>query len=201
MDKNTFGKTPAAMYLVRILDEIDDPVLNRSVGRRITSTNNGVRDLVIAYENNFLPSKTVANCLRLMRQEIANDVDCCFGGYVIVDQLRRNMQIGVIKRGLRLCEISRKAERVMMNPDHRSCERTIQDFCGGVTVEYKFKDSNSGKTYDAGCYVTYDGETTPEKIVAHHLLASVDDITPEVLIERSNRRCFRLGKPHMMGWI
>jgi hypothetical protein len=203
MDINTFGKTPAAMYLVRFLNAIEDSTLNRAISRRITSTNNTVRDLINAYEFETLPTKTVANCLRLMREEIVNDTAChSFTDDSIVDQLRRNVQIGIIKRGLRLCAVSRKAERVMQNPEFRSSEREVVEVIGGFETRYKFRDSNSGKMYSAGMVFNSDG-TEPllddgAVFIAHHKQSDVDDITSELLHERSNRRCLRQGKPHMI---
>lgn len=203
MDINTFGKTPAAMYLVRFLDAIEDESLNRAISRRITSTNNAVRDLLNAYDCQNLSTKTIANCLRLMRQEIVTDVGChSFTDDTTIDNLRRNVQIGIIKRGLRLCAISRKAERVMQNPDFRSSEREVVEVDGGIETLYKFRDSQSGKLYSAGMVFKSDG-TEPffgmdgDVFITHHEQNDVDYITPELLHERSNRRCLRQGKPHM----
>lgn len=204
MDINTFGKTPAAMQLVRFLNAIEDAALNLSISRRINSTNVTVRDLIAAYESQALPAKTVANCLRLLRNEIVNDVGShSFTDDTIVDQLRRNVQIGIIKRGLRLCTISRKAEIVMQNPEVRSSEREVVEVDGGFETHYKFRDSQSGKSYTAGMIFKSDG-TEPffdmdgEVFVTHYEQSNVDFITPELLHERSNRRCLRRGKPHMI---
>lgn len=202
MDQYTFGKTPAAMYLVRFLNDIEDSILNRSISRRINSTNITVRDLINAYDCQNISSKTVANCLRLMREEIVNDIDCNI--YVgtsvsIVDQLRRNVQIGIIKCGLRLCSISNKAERVMRNPEYRSSEREVIEVDGGFETHYKFRDSQSGKLYSAGMVADIDdGEYVGREVfITHHEQSDVDYITPELLHERSDRRCLRQGKPHM----
>lgn len=190
INENTFGKTPAAKYLARELSRVGNEVLSKSVGRRITSTNTAVKDLVNAYEEECISTKTLANTLRLMREEISYEFP-----FTLVDQLRQNVQIGLIKRGLRLCSVARKAERVMQNPEYRSAEKNV--VCDGesVTIFYKFKDSTSGKMYDAGA--VFEGDD--RRYVSHYQQSDVDDITPELLNERSDRRCLRQGKPHMVS--
>lgn len=200
MDKNTFGNTPAAQYLARELARIGTPALTRSVGRRITSTNNIVNDLLYAYDAQAISTKTLANSLRLMREEVSIE----YTEY-LVDQLRKNVQIGLIKRGLRLATISRKSERVMQNPEYRSSEREVLEVDGGIETHYKFRDSNSGKMYSAGMVFHSDGTelflaNDGDVFIAHHEQSDVDDITPELLHERSDRRCLRQGKPHMT-WV
>lgn len=191
IDQNTFGKTPAAKYLARELSRPGNDVLVKSVTRRIVSTNTAVNDLVSAYESEVLTAKTLANCLRLMREEVAKE-----NSVNIIDQLRQNVQIGLIKRGIRQSTIARKAERVMVSPQTRSCFSELEFTSSSeipYAIHYAFKDSASGHIYFAGL------KTIPEGEVRTHSLHSNDvvDVTPEILMERSNRRCLRQGKPHM----
>lgn len=199
MNEKTFGSTPAAMYLARTLNELGNESLKRSVGRRITSTTSAVNDLVGSYERGFLPAKTVANCLRLMREEVTKDEDSVFwmdldlrskkqSLYHLVDKLRRNVQIGAIKRGIRLCQIARKAEHVMKSP--------YGLFDDGTKY---FQDIQSGRVFEAGKIFEYMGfDITAVKKFNRD---EVSDVTPELLVERSNKRCKRLGKPHMKGVV
>jgi len=189
MNEKTFGSTPAAMYLARVLNELGDESLNRSVGRRITNTTNAVNDLVYSYSIGFLPSKTVANCLRLMREEIVNEISYevnyeynTRSSRVLVDKLRRNVQIGAIKRGIRLCQVARKAEKVMTRPAY---------FDGSLF----FRDKPSGKVFEGGRVIQSDDKEI--RIVRTFGIGEVSDVTPELLVERSNKRCKRLGKAHM----
>lgn len=194
MNEQTFGSTPAALYLARTLIELDDQSLNRAVGRRITGTTSAVNDLVGAYERGFLPVKTVANCLRLMREEVTNEqiIDVAYYMGVpanplrsLVDKLRRNVQIGAIKRGIRLCQIARKSEHIMTK------RRGLVDESGTVY----FRDSQSGCVFEAGKIFKYMGVDI--NAVRKFNRDEVSEITPELLMERSNRRCKRLNKPHM----
>ncbi|PJB09487.1 MAG: hypothetical protein CO120_09880, partial [Gammaproteobacteria bacterium CG_4_9_14_3_um_filter_38_9] len=111
LDEKTFGDTPAAMYLARALNELNSLNTSRSAGKRITATRSQVADLEEAYIFGVLSSKTIANCLRLMRLEITSQenphTDHCKER--LIEQLIRNVQIGYIKKGLRLYSVARKA--------------------------------------------------------------------------------------------
>lgn len=197
--ENTFGETPAAMYLCRKLNENKNSVALRSAGRRISGTASQVRQLIAAYEQYMLEPKVLANCLRLMREEISSEPKPKEN--VFEDQLRRNIQIGFIKQGIRLAAVARKAEHVMTAPEKKSCDQLFVDL-GGLdhTTEYYFRDSESGLQYKAGDLYTTQHPFSDTKhvtnIVNVPVLKEVNTITPELLHLRSNRRCLRLGKAH-----
>jgi hypothetical protein len=198
--ETTFGNTPAAMYLARKLNEMQDVALLRSTGRRITATFHQTKQLVAAYEqgtgNGGIDTKTLANCLRLMREEITNEIVVDKVQYKIIHQLRRNVQIGHIKRAIRLATIARKAERVMSSPDAKASDVSGKALGVMVTeLSYYFTDSQSNKKYLAG--VTISDEADESYVLIHKFkLSDVETITPELLHERSERRCIRLKKPH-----
>lgn len=48
-DKTTFGRAPAAMYLVLLLNERGDPILARKVGKVLRSTRELVNDVVACH--------------------------------------------------------------------------------------------------------------------------------------------------------
>jgi len=187
LDEKTFGNTPAAMYLARALNELNSLNTSRSAGKRITATRSQVADLEEAYTIGVLPSKTVANCLRLMRLEITSQEN----PYIdhskerLIEQLTRNVQIGYIKKGLRLCSVARKAERKLE-------VSTLEDGFGELTHTVKLFDRQSGKYINAGII---DASGHKSKITVFS--DDVETVTPEVLMTRSNRRCARQGKPHM----
>lgn len=191
--ETTFGETPAAMYLCRLLNKYQNSVVLRTAGRKITGTFSQVKQLVEAYEFATIDPKTLANCLRLMREEIASE----FVG-TIESQLIRNVRIGYIKRALRLATVARKAERVMSSPDNKSYEsKAILDE-QGVMVEYYFKDSEAGFKYKAGSIYHTNGNESEDFMKVHRpTQEKVDYITPELLHERSLHRCIRLKKPHV----
>ena len=187
LDEKTFGDTPAAMYLTRALNELNSLNTSRSAGKRITATRSQVADLEEAYTIGVLPSKTVANCLRLMRLEITSQENPYIDHSVerLIEQLTRNVQIGYIKKGLRLCSVARKAERKLE-------VSTLEDGFGELTHTVKLFDRQSGKYINAGII---DASGHKSKITVFS--DDVETVTPEVLMTRSNRRCARQGKPHM----
>jgi hypothetical protein len=197
--ETTFGNTPAAMYLARKLNEAQDVALLRSTGRRITATFHQTKQLVAAYEqgtgNGGIDTKTLANCLRLMREEITNEKIQYWHDDLIIHQLRRNVQIGHIKRAIRLATIARKAERVMTSPDMKASDVSGKATSNVTEFSYYFTDSQSNKKYLAGVTIRDDAD---ENFVLIHKfnLSDVETITPELLHERSERRCIRLKKPH-----
>lgn len=196
ISENTFGGTPAAMYLARRLNEIGSKTLTRSVGKQITATNRVVLELINGYESGFISAKTLANTLRLMRKEVSESQDMATAE-TLVDQLRRNVQIGLIKRGIRQSTVARKAERVMSAPFDRSSDYYVERGEPRVTA-FSFIDSTSGNRYEAGMLIEHE-EEPPMVVKNTFYMEDVNDVTPELLMERSNRRCARLGKPHMAG--
>lgn len=193
ISEKTFGSTPAAMYLARELNTLKDPVALRNCGKRITATTKQVAELCYAYEQGIISPRTLANTLRLMREEVANDYS--FETDVFVNRLRRNVQIGAIKQGIRLATVARNCERVM-EVTHRMipCETRVN---GEVTAnEYAFFDMQSGQRITAGFVVT-DTENTKIVKVSRYSPEDVDVITPDLLHARSNKRCRRLGKAHI----
>jgi len=201
---NTYGNSPGAEYLCRELNKLADSVILRNVGKQITSTYKQVADLKNSYQNGFVSSKTFANCLRLMRLDVSIStftLPC----NVLIDQLRRNVQIAAIKKALRQSEIASKAYRVMQNPQKKSkhfiTETKITDNnFKTILTKYYFKDkSTNRKYYLAGCHTKCeytDGSTEEFLSVSIFNDDNVNDITSEVLHARSEARCKRLNKPH-----
>jgi hypothetical protein len=187
LDENTFGDTPAAMYLVRALNELDSLRMLRSAGKRITATRKQIVDLEEAYTVGVLPSKTVANCLRLMRLDITSQENpyTDYGKERLIEQLIRNVQIGYVKKGMRLCSVARKAERKLE-------VSTLEDGGNKLIHIVKLYDRQSEKYIPVGI-INSEGVKTKTTVFS----SEVETVTPEVLMARSNRRCARLGKPHM----
>jgi hypothetical protein len=195
MRTDTFGNTPAALYLVRELTRLNNKSLTRTIGKRITTTTKAVNELVNAYSENRISPKTLANTMRLMREEVVNEV-------VLTDdpdeqfahRLRKNVQVGSIKQAIRVSTIARKDERVMVDPINRARSVKLPD---GDT-EYVFRDSESGILHVAGwSFIDSNGEKYMG--VTYPTISEVDGNTAVKLMERSDKRCLRQGKPHMVN--
>lgn len=203
----TFGKTPAAQYLARVLNIIGDEVEIRITGKRITATTKAVNELVFAYEDERISAKTLANTLRLMREEITSE-DLLYNslwhkknGYKLVEQLRRNVQIGHIKQGIRLATVARKAQRVMVDPENRASGIVkTKSGCNLSITKYMMNIGSDnvcvGNQYE---YLNESGLkfTTPNIVRVEDI--AKNSVNADILHERSDRRCKRLQKPHTIS--
>lgn len=188
IDEKTFGSTPAAMYLVRKLNEAQDPVLLRNAGKRITTTMKQLEELNNSFLDESLSPKTFSNVLRLMRLEISDEPDISF-----IDKLRKNVQIGAIKKYIRVSTVQRKLERVVANPRLASYSRYTNNI-----VDLYLYDKTSKINVYAGAKRT---DCHADLVAPPSLLnmAVIDSINSKLLHERSDRRCTRLKKPHMLN--
>jgi hypothetical protein len=192
LDVTTYGNTPAAMYLSTLLMELGDKNYARSVGKAIATTTKSVAELVRAYETGIISPKTLANCLRLMRVEVSeseytfseNTNALMFSHTVsdmvnLISQLTRNVQIGHIKKAMRLSSIASKAERVCEQyKSHKSTPSFLHE------KVYSVVDHITGIAYDAG----YDYTDNGKPLVNRIQMSEFVDITTEELQERSLAR-------------
>jgi len=163
----------------------------RNCGKRITATFKQVRELDLAYQEGFLTPKTLANTLRLMRLELSSEVEDTF-----IDRLRRNVQIGCIKRGIRLATVGRYCERVMTKT-HNMHPTSVKTKGQSTVDAYAYFDTQAQKKITAGFIVTDTVDNLKTVIVSKLSSEEVDMITPKLLNERSTKRCIRLNKSHI----
>lgn len=185
---NTFGSTPAAIYLVKTLNSIDDPSLNKNISRSIIKVSTQVSELVSAYTIGKLSSTTVANSLRLMRLDIPSKINFLDekSERTLAIKLACNVMISYIKRAGRMCEVAARNRRVMANPDERGIffeGSMLKD----AVVGYVNKDT--GRMTIAGS-VNKDGTTS----VAPVDLYSCQIVNEHILMQRSKKRLARLNK-------
>jgi hypothetical protein len=197
LNQYTFGKTPAAEYLVRELNRINDPALTRSISTQLKNTRTLVTNLVDSYEDGILNPKTLANTLRLMRLEIINKLYWeeinCPSDHRLAHKLSSNVQIGAIKAAIRLSSVACKSARIVK----KSWRQNIHPFNTLVSSEdIKIFDKQLGINIVIG--VKYIDENGYNIVCNKTIYASeVETITPELLHQRSDARCLRLGKKHM----
>jgi hypothetical protein len=212
LDPTTYGKTPAAIYLVRVLNSIDNEKLARKAGKAISATNKLVSELVDAYDCDAISTTTLATSLRLIRKSIMDSENttqvplfgttdcltvCIHDAYCVVNDLTRNIQIGVVKRAMRLASIAKKGERVAANAHRRT--KQVRD--SNITRmpqniqarEHTFSD-DFGNVYVGGMSIKHTTDTEygaaqPVKIYSDN----IRDNTVEKLIERSTKRLARRG--------
>lgn len=196
---NTFGNSPAAQQLVDALNFRGSDIMTKNVSRGISATAKQVADLINSYTIGSLSAKTLANCCRLMRDEITLSGKFPYATSIDwkIDRLRMNVQIGHIKRGIRLATVARKAEHVMTDPRKRSCAYHTHDTKYHQETIFSFRDNTTGKVYTAGSYCEYsgdDGEFLLETISEKEVNAGM----VEKLVEKSKNRKERKSEEN---WI
>lgn len=72
LDKNTFGSTPAAVYLADRLNELNQPRLTTNVTHVLCCTQRILGELVNAHTAGFISSKTIAFLTEKMRVHTQN---------------------------------------------------------------------------------------------------------------------------------
>jgi len=186
-DLFTFGSTPASQYLARIVNE-RNPSAMRTCSNRIRTFNTNVNELEDAVAGGYMSAHVAANLLRLLRDDATKiELDPSVVEAKFISQLLRNVIIGHIKRAIRRVSTLRKIENGNVNlPKVRT--KGARVVRGAGESIYSILGYVAGVEYSDGEYYRqfpdYD--------------AIEDGTTPELLMERSNRRCLRQGKQHML---
>jgi hypothetical protein len=188
-DLNTFSNTPAGQYLTRIINE-RNPGAMKSCSNRIRTFNTNVNEIEHAVADGHMSAHVAANLLRLLRIDatlIELGTDVVEGKFI--SQLLRNVIIGHIKRAIRRVTTMRKIESGNVNlPKVRTKgARTTGEWDNLYSV-YNILGHTAGVEFADGRY--YRQFPMYEDLE--------DSTTPELLMERSNRRCLRQGKQHMI---
>jgi hypothetical protein len=186
-DLNTFSNTPAGQYLTRIINE-RNPGAMKSCSNRIRTFNTNVNEIEDAVADEYMSAHVAANLLRLLRNDAATielGADVVEGKFI--SQLLRNVIIGHIKRAIRRVTTMRKIESGNVNlPKVRAKGARIA--CGKGDSVYNILGHVAGVEFADGSYYRQFPVYTELE----------DSTTPELLMERSNRRCLRQQKPHMV---
>jgi hypothetical protein len=189
LDQFTFGKTPAALYLVRAL-ESQEPTIKRNVVRscsvRIRNFNNNVRDIMSAVDGGFMSAHTAANLFRILRDDATKlKLDQEFEDKELVLNLLRNVVIGNIKSAMRKTSVLRKIE-VKSASLEKLKKSSKQQVDGLGYTEFLVEGLPAG-------FIAPNGEFIRDLVYSTQVN---DPVTPEILTERSWKRCVRQNKPH-----
>jgi hypothetical protein len=189
IDIFTFGSTPACQYLSRILNE-RNPAAVKACAVRAQTFNNNVNGIERAVTDGQMTAHVAANLLRLLRDDATRIEfnDMVEGKFIA--QLLRNVIIGNIKRAIRRVTTLRKIENGNVNSDKITRKASVMHVTKEST-QYSILGYPAGVLYNDGKYYRQYPEYCEIK----------DETTPELLMERSNRRCLRQGKPHMANNI
>lgn len=194
LDQYTFGKTPAAMYLVRVLDNLDPSTKTmavRSCSVRIKNFNNNVHAILASVDAGTMSAHVATNLLRILRNDAtAIDLTHEFEEKKFVLQLLKNVIIGHIKSAIRKASVLRKIEVSCATVE--KMKRHAKKNADGNVDEYSIQNVPVAIQGAFGLFYYLDVQTDQVQ----------DHVTPELLNERSLKRCIRLKKPHtLVGWL
>ena len=105
LEKNTFGKTPAALYLTDMLNQRNNDALNKKVSRFLSGKRCLLSELINANNLNVLSAKNLSGLLLKVRGDVAFD-----SNDELINNLVNNIVIGEIKDALRKSQVIRKIE-------------------------------------------------------------------------------------------
>jgi hypothetical protein len=109
----TYGRSPAAIHLGEICSsgELSIPTV-RSIGKILTGISKQVNQLQRAYKATFIDSKTYANMLRLLRNDVSRQiVKSLMCEQDLILDLTRNVALAHIKRAEQVTMIGALAKK------------------------------------------------------------------------------------------
>jgi hypothetical protein len=168
LDLNTFGNTPAALYLVEVLNQIGDQSLSRKLGKRLSSVRKICHEIRKAQLADALEVSTVSHLTKLLRietiynfQDLLEDLgDDDFDNCNLAINLAQNLCMAEFKMLVRASTFARKQDRGDIQRAANFMKRKI----------------------------------TPPPVNKHYLDLFVDTITPATLQEKSRAKLLRTGK-------
>lgn len=105
LDKTTFGKTPAAIYLADYLNKLGKPIVTKRAGKMLTSYRNTLSQLGQANKIGVLNAHNLARVVSSIREHFQVDV-----GDELASNLVTNTLVGEMKSLLRKSSEIRKIE-------------------------------------------------------------------------------------------
>jgi hypothetical protein len=185
LDKFTFGKTPAAIYLAHRLNELNDPKYTRKISADIHRMQGLFVEVIEAHDAGFLSIKSLSFFMNNARRSIKDKADDYLsqalyvgsGGHQMPDRLSVDLMSNVL-----LGPITSVFRRSIKVASLKAQQQHLKD--EDCT---HFLPSNDGKHAIA----TVKHSIIKKKIT----VGSISDLTtPEVLIERSKNKLAKLNK-------
>jgi hypothetical protein len=175
LDKNTFGKTPAAIYLADRLNLLNDPKYSRKLSKMIHNVQATIADAVQAAEAGALNIRTLHFISRHLRLDIEDAADNLkqellyvgSGGHEMPDLLSINLFENVLKGELKSVFRRAREVSVLKNQQDRVLGQLLRD------------NPEASKTLAAKTITIADVK---------------DPTTPETLIKRSREKLKKNGR-------
>lgn len=97
LDKTTYGRAPAALYLVALLNQSNNQILVRKIGRFLDTYRRIINDIVAChYQTDEMKRSTFSSLLDMIDKAMRDNARCTFGDEHL-GQLAVNVLAGEIK--------------------------------------------------------------------------------------------------------
>jgi len=194
LDKHTFGKTPAAIYLADRLNVLNDERYTQKLSSKIHAMQACINDVVRAHENDYLDLKTLAFFVKSMRRTVEDTAQNFLeydqyvnkAGHPMPDKLSIDLMMNIIKGELK--SISRRAREVRLLKDKQN--RVLHALKREVNVSFDDQSEFTTKVEKDAIVLAEVIFETPNITIKD----VKDETTPETLMARSRAKCERLGK-------
>ena len=205
LDKNTFGDSPAAIYLVHQLNSIDNKKMIRKVASNLTTIHRIINDIVHCQIFDRVSMQTV-NFVAASLREKANDLHeyfvTTYPEHPVIGNLVKNLIVGeiktIIRKSRKIKNLTKSQRRItsaveksdgmdinnIKLPNNVNHESNITD---NSIAFYNKKDGVKLAIWNPGTTYTLD-----RHISLNDVSDSVDN---ELLINRSKKKLARLNKP------
>jgi hypothetical protein len=110
LELNTFGKTPACIYLADYLNKLKNPILNRKIGKRFSEVRKLINELVRANEAEVMTLGAVGSFVDLMRERHNESMEY-FAQFELVHNLVNNIVLGEFKSIIRKLHILQRLRK------------------------------------------------------------------------------------------
>lgn len=186
LNKFTFGNTPAAIFLVDRLNQLDNKKFTRKISTILCEFRKIIGELIKAHQAGSVSTHTLSVTVELLHDKIENTIDhlltksgADYGDNPdLPDVLAANLTLNVIKGELKsVFRRSRKLHQMEKEQQRLSYRLYSSD-----------RDVRNKDNFLLG---NYSRKFTPEKINIEYLK---EDINAKTLQEKSRRKLARLNK-------
>ena len=186
MDRYTFGKTPAALYLADHLNILNDKKLTRKISSKIHAVQTIIAEALKSHEAGTISTHTLSFIASTLRERVMTRSQQLLSDN---DELSVNLMTNILIGELK--SLIRKAQKI------KHLKRT-QDQILSALQNSPFPIDTTGEAFRSNCGLEL--VSTKEVLTVKKLSMKdvVDQTTAESLIERSRAKLERLGKKNTL---
>lgn len=194
LEKFTFGKSPACLLLVDLINKLD-PAKYRKLHTRQQSINRDLHELTKAYINNNISANTFLHIINMMRKEFKNDIANIKKADSTVYPTEQEMKIKKDIYDVFSNVVAMSFKTLLRELDyhkavHKSCSDKIRSMAkkNKTTKEFSYTFNGYHKDIPYTANVTFTHGQNPQISITSTFN---DTITNELLFQRHYKRMKR----------